>query len=913
LAQNVPGLSYLSGAFGAAFPRLALAIALGLTLALVPMASRVHTTADPLAELPPTPEAAVFADVAARFGLLSTSIRVLEAPEGDLFTLERLSQLRAAHRAVAAVPGVLHVTGLTELKDATTAGEPGDERTVVTDLVGPLEPGSPLTAPEALSALKTYVLSLGHIRGALIDARGKTAVLAVQLDPAADLTALEGRLREAIAQAAPGLVAYALGAPTALAHAGEAGARIAPHLFIALALVPLLLVFVVLRDARAALIATLAALMPVGWLMGALGLAERTVGPFSGSAPLATATLGLVAALTVLLPYSATDAPTPAERARSAARQAAAPLGGLALSLLLLPIGVHLLGGEVTQALVPWLALGGMVTVVGTATLALAACVALRVPVAVTHRPAVQSRSTLPGLVGLAVAVLGGIAVGSQAEPAPGYGVRSTFAGGHPAAVDEAAYERAFGASNYLQVEVAGDIKHPHVLQAIERLHVAAQSIPCVVGVQSVMTPMLLGANALSGETRLPISERASRAVASMIDEDGSLRPLVTADWRHALVQIALAPGARVDCALPALDAAVARWTGGRAEVARAVATTAQRETLLDEVTAHARSTYAHGHAPTFEALRSATSAPLDGKSLDPVKLRAGLEASLVQNLVEDEWLRLVEGASLAPVVDAALAGALSTGIDRARLQGPLAAVVVEEERADAAAFDKVVGQVADALERIAATQRLDARLNRLLPLGKADESALRRALAVLEDPMFSTPDATSTAVRVQARVTGHPLVVEATHRRANATQWVSVAVIAAFATLLAVALRNLRSALLALVPCVAALAVSLSLRPLLGLPLDLSTILAVPVAGLLGLTVGLGGLSQRRSTTSTRHFAGPGVAGAIALVGAASLFAVPLLAVRNFALIVAVGFAIACLCALAVSTRANPESEPRP
>lgn len=911
--QDVPGLSYLSGAFGASFPRLALALALGLTLFLVPMASRVHTTADPLAELPSTPEAAVFADVAARFGLLSTSIRVLEAPDGDLFTLERLGQLRATHHAVASLPGVLHVTGLTELKDATTAGESGDERTVVTDLVGPLAPDGPLGTPEALSKLKSYVLSLGHLRGALIDARGKTAVLAVQLDPAADLTALEGQLRETIARTAPGLLAYALGAPTALAHAGEASARVAPHLFIALALVPLVLVFVVLRDVRAALIATLAALMPVGWLMGALGFAERTVGPFSGSAPLATATLGLVAALTVLLPYSAADAPTPRERARTAARQAAAPLGGLALALLLLPIGVHLLGGEVTQALVSWLALGGLLTVVGTATLALAACVALRVPVAVTHRPALPARSTLPGLVGLAVAVLGGIAVGSQAEPAPGYGVRSTFAEGHPAAVDEAAYERAFGASNYLQIEVEGDIKHPLVLQQIERLHLAAQGVPCVVGVQSVLTPMLLGANALSGETRLPTSERASRAVASMIDEDGSLRPLVTADWRHALVQVALAPGARADCATPALDAAVARWTGGRLEHTRADATTAQRETHLDEVTAHARSTYAHGHAPTFEALRAAIAAPLDGHSLDPAKLRAGLDASLVQNVVEDEWLRLQEGASLGPVVDAALAGALSTGITAARLQAPLAAVVLPEERADAAAFDKVVGQIAGALERISATQRLEARLNRLLPLGKADEGALRRALAVLEDPTFSTPDTTAAAVQLHARITGHPLVVEATHRRASATQWVCVALIAAFATLLAVALRTLRNALLALVPCIAALAVSLSLRPLLGLPLDLSTVLAVPVAGLLGLTVGLGGLTQRRSPTAVRHFAGPGVAGAIALVGAASLFAVPLLAVRNFALVVAVGFAIACLCALAVSTRVTPESEPRP
>ncbi len=840
------------GGFAARHPWFTLAWVTAATLLLAPAAARIDYSDDVLSFLPEgDTQVAEFRALGKRFGGLSIGLIGVQAPDGDLFTSERLNLIRKVTKSVRTVKGVAHSTSVTELRDITVIEEHGEESTVVSDLISAIPEG-----PADLRALKTRVLARDHVRGMLVAPDGATSLILVNLAPDVDAKKVADAIRakaDKLLEASGGALRFHYGgAPfigsyvATMARADIAG--LSPWVAIAIVLI----VLVTARSLLGALIALGSVGLAIVWVIGFISLAGRPLTLVSSSLPMLLMALGSAYSIHLLAKIlgnldAEVQAPTGLD---------ALGLGRLsAVTQALEEVGPPILVAGITTCLgfLSFLVMDiepmrefGVCMAAGTALVVflglvvVSACAVLlplkgrrggRAPAWAVTLMTTSARfvSARPGVALFAlIAVSAGAATMVSILPGA-MSMRAFFAEGSEPVAAEDFLEQKLGGSVFLQVEMAGPMKDPLALRQLERLGATVSRHPAVTGVQSVIIPVLLAARGLTGEGRVPASEQASRAIGTLISEDPNIGLLVDHDWAHALIQIKIqgASGAEALALAHQLQADGARLGGKWAAMARGKMSPEQEALERKLVVDHLSSVL--GPVPGLDAALQGNGGTLDAKQV---------EARLKSDIVDDELLFLKEGAELRPVSQV-IAKDLRR-MSPKNLAGLLEPLVVPEELEDRESYTKAAGIILSNLVGGLRAERTKARVERVAKLlpqgGKIDRAFLTRSLAVLDDPWAGLPAAQASdaarSVDLKVTVSGNPLVYDGMNRSVQSNQINSL-----FASLLLVVLtlsfffRSLIVGLAATVPAAFTLLLVFAVMGLLRIPMDVGTSMVASIA----------------------------------------------------------------------------------
>ena len=174
--QPGPGLLRRLGVQVARRPSLFLAGALAVTVALAPFSLRLKAEADVNKMLPEgDPSLSVMALVDSEFGGSDEVAVVIECR--DVFALATLHAIDSLTSALADLPGVAEVQGLTTLQDVRGQGD---------DVIISKVIDSVPSDPARLAALRSAVLADPRYRGTLVSADGTAALLLARLLPGCD-------------------------------------------------------------------------------------------------------------------------------------------------------------------------------------------------------------------------------------------------------------------------------------------------------------------------------------------------------------------------------------------------------------------------------------------------------------------------------------------------------------------------------------------------------------------------------------------------------------------------------------------------------------------------------------------------------------------------------------------------------
>ncbi len=547
-------------------------IVLGLSALFAYHASRVVQDDDMLAFLPKkNPEVAGFYEVSQRFGSMDVALVGIESD--DVFAPDFMARLKALTKRLKEAEGLEYTLSLTSVEDVTVG--PGGE--LVQD---PLVQRLPRDEAES-KALRERVLSRDHIVGNLVSADGRAVLLYVFARPGSQPRDTAQKVRSLVDELFPGddwfttfdsiakakaegrpveeqpvfKKKYWGGAPFISTYIYDVTQRdlrrLAPWACLAIA-VMVLLSFKDLLGTGLSLLATLLGVVfPLG-IMGLLGVHTNIV---LGSMPVILFALGSAYGVHILTRFYALSATHGREDA---------------LRTALEEVGPSVLGSGITTVfgLLSFVMMDikpmrtfGIFTAVGL-TIALVLAVTF-VPAVLVVSPlrgrvkpslvwvnrlmarlciAVQRRRLVVGVLSGLVAVAAGyysLRVDSRMDTAAFFDK-----GSPPAAADDFMREH-FGGSQFIQVQIQGDMTDPETLREVQLL---GDRIAALDGVSSVqhIGGILAQVNEAVGDRvrRVPTTARAvvGGYVSLQGHGDAAIAQLVTDNHDFGLVNVKVRP-----------------------------------------------------------------------------------------------------------------------------------------------------------------------------------------------------------------------------------------------------------------------------------------------------------------------------------------------------------------------------------
>ncbi len=834
-STRLRALAWAIGGLGARRPVPTLLVVLGITAALGWPAAHIGYSDDILHFLPEEhPEVKAFRDIGDRFGGLSVAVIGIEAADGDLFTPGRLDALRRVTRAVGEVPGVSFSTGLTELRDITVGREDGEDVAVVSELVGELP--DPQDLP-AYAALKQRVLARDHLLGVMVSRDAAACLVLANLATDANHKEAADRLRARVegllTEADVGLSAYFGGVPFVGSYVASVAkadiAMLTPWVSAAI-------IGIVLLTARSVLgagVALLSVGLAIVWVLGMLSLLGRPLTLVSSSLPMLLVALGSAYSIHLLAKVLA-NLDAGAERAdavRNAVEDVGPPVLVAGLTTALGFVSFLVMDIAPMREFGLWMAIATLVVVVLGVAVVPAACALLPLKGRPGGRtPAWALRAMLEAarlvarrpLVSVPVLALTAFFAATWTTLLPGaMNMRAFFAEESEPVRSEDFLEARFGGSAFLQIEAAGDLKDPLVLRQVERLADLALAHPGVTDVQSVVIPVVLAAEGLVGEARVPHDIKATRAISALVADDPNIRLLVDDAWSRALVTVKLsAVGGREALELAEKLRAV-KLGGPRQKVPRAALREGQRFAERAEVLAHLR---------TVVGVDEALGPGLSGALSATAELSAAaVEARLRSDIEDDELVFLKDGADLG-----ALAGRIAPRVQALTvddLYREIAAIADPEELEQPRGLRKAVEHIHRHLAALAAAAVTDARVADVLKVvPDADAARVRRVVSVLADPYASLPGGEAHAARFT--VSGYPLVYEGMNKSVQRNQTRSLLVSLVLVVLtLGLFFGSLRVGLVASIPATLTLLVMFAVMGVLRIPMNVGTSMIASIA----------------------------------------------------------------------------------
>ena len=526
---------------GVAFAVILCVLALSLFGAI--NANRVQEDDDILAFLPKTNrDVASFYDVADRFGSLDVALVGIESE--DALAPEFLGRLKALTKQLNETDGVENALSLTSVEDFVADRERGG---ITADYLVREIPAS----PEQAAALREKVLSRDHIVGNLVSSDGKAVMIYVFASRGIEPRTTAHRVRTAVEKHFPSETKYWHGAPFVSTYIYELTQadlrRLAPWACAAISLVVLLSFRDLVGTLLALLSTVLGIVLPLG-IMGFFGIHSNIV---LGSMPVILFGLGSAYGVHLLTRFYALAAERPRHEA---------------LVEALVDVGPSIIGSGLTTSVgllsfvmmdIPPMRTFGIFTAIGL-TLSLILAMVFIPAVLVVLPLTGKSSAPFPWLGRM----MASVAVGARHHKPLGFAitlalvalsavyasrVSSTldttafFDEDSPPAQADAFMQRHFGGSQFIQIEVRGDMNDPAVLREVQLLSDRIALIPDVSSVTHIGAIVATINEAMDDVRRIPDAEDKVRTLYTFLAGKRAVSQTVTDDRDSALITIKVA------------------------------------------------------------------------------------------------------------------------------------------------------------------------------------------------------------------------------------------------------------------------------------------------------------------------------------------------------------------------------------
>jgi predicted RND superfamily exporter protein len=807
-------------------------------------AGRVQEDDDILAFLPKTnPDVASFYEVADRFGSLDVALVGIES--GDALAPEFLQRLKELTKRLNETEGLQFTLSLTSVEDFVADKERGG---ITADYLVREIP----TTPEAEAALRARVLSRDHIVGNLVSEDGKAVMLYVFAAPGAEPRVTANKIRPLVLEYFPNETKYWHGSPFISTYIYELTQadleRLAPWACVAIALV----VFLSFRDLAGTVLSLgstfIGILLPLG-IMGYTGIHTNIV---LGSMPVILFGLGSAYGVHLLSRYYQLAAEMPRPKA---------------LVEALVDVGPSILGSGLTTSFgllsfvmmdIPPMRVFGWFTALGLTfalVLALVFIPAVLTVVPLKGEPPPPFRWLGDRMAAVAIGMrrrvrlglgvtLGLVAVGALYASRVSSTLDTTafFEPDSPPAQADAFMQRHFGGSQFIQVQIRGDMNDPVVLREVQLFADRVTLVPDVTSVVHVGAIVAQTNEAMDDVRRLPDTEDKVRALYAFLAGKRAVLQAVTEEHDVALLHIKVGK-TRADDVQRVLDAVTALANGLPSRIERV--DLSQAGDRAEAVTAK--------RAEIVAARISALAASLGAPVADPAALRHALVEQRGQ-AAREAVLREIRAFMKTEAFDAPidksddkLATAIATGVvelgappsddvGRKAWRAKVPDIVAAATGKDRA--DPVVDDTSLSLEQnvgdlwIRERARADAALvvssAKLVipdsPKGERLRTFLGHALLDLDLPYAGLPT-TAGGKPLEATVTGLPVLYRGLSDSVFNNQWNSLW----FALVLVVVLkallfRSLSTGILSSIPTLVTLVLVYGGMGLLGVRLDIGT-----------------------------------------------------------------------------------------
>ncbi|HLM74388.1 MAG TPA: MMPL family transporter [Polyangiaceae bacterium] len=813
-------------------------IAAVLVLAVVSLitAARVQHDDDVLAFLPRSnPEVRLFYEVNKRFGGLDVAVVGVGAP--DVLAPDFIDRLGKVTKRLNETEGVAFALSLTSVDDF--APDPQKGGISVSYLVG-----APPATPAEQAALRVKVMSRDQVVGNLVSADGKAALIYCFAAHNAVPKAVAARVREAVEQGFPRDEKHWGGAPFISTYiynvTQEDLRRLAPWAVAVIVLITIASFRDIIGSALALLSTAIGIVMSVG-LMGALGVPSNIM---VGSMPVILFALGSAYSVHLLSRYYVLARGRDVEEALAATLCEVGPpviasglttMAGL-LSFLVMDIqpmrtfglftGIGILASLV-------LALTFVPAVIRVAQLKGKASAAINPTGVMARFCAFAQTRRLP--VGIAAGVLSAAGLVFAVQVDTRMDNAAFFSKGSPPDQAERFLGEHFGGSQFIQLQVEGDMTDPHVLREIQALGDRVDLVPGVTSVNHVASVIAQINEAMEGDRRIPDTDAKVKLLYRFLEGKQAVSQLVTDDRRFALVQIKIS-ASRPEDVEPILERveAIGREAAGYIAVARTGPRRAEAEARVADLT-----------LLRVQAASKLFGVPLSDDQIKAFRARlfelpeaperAPLKASIAAFLGSDEFSgELPETpAGAADRIADALAGLSGKASDEALATAIGAAL--ERPSGDEAVVD-IADSVARPLEEIRRRQLASTRASVLLekaliPLPPAEKgerylAEVGNALLDLEKEAVLIPaPGAEAAVKLGIEATGLPLLHRGLSRSVAINQIKSLAVALGLVVIIMAAVyRSLWSSLLVNAPIAVTLILVYAVMGLLRIRLDIGT-----------------------------------------------------------------------------------------
>ncbi|MBI5480157.1 MAG: MMPL family transporter, partial [Deltaproteobacteria bacterium] len=479
-----------------------------------------------------------FYDINKRFGGLDIALVGIESD--DVFAPQFVQRLQQVTRELKETPGLDQALSVANVMDFAPDKEKGGI------IAGPMIMNAPRTGEER-AALRAKVMSRDLVVGNLVSENGKAVLIYCFLSFGTEVKAISKEIERVVTAAFPNERKYWGGNPFISSYiyntTQEDLWRLTPWAGLAIILIMML----AFRDVVATCLALLSTAIGIVMSLGLMGLAGVRFNIVLGSMPIIMLALGSAYAIHVLARYYILRQQADTEEA---VRRTIAGVGPTVVAAGLTTVASLLsfcfMDLEPLRVFGLFTAIGLTIKLILSVTFipavvrllnprrkpagasALRAFTRALATFARRHRLAV-------GLPLLAVAAAGlcfSFRVDARLDQS------AFFSTGSPPDRAEKYMRQHFGGSQFMQLQVKGDMTDPGVLREVQRMADEIALFPHVSSVTHVAQVIAQVQNAMTGERRVADTPGQVKQLYSFTAGDPSARQLVTDDRTEALLQI---------------------------------------------------------------------------------------------------------------------------------------------------------------------------------------------------------------------------------------------------------------------------------------------------------------------------------------------------------------------------------------
>lgn len=871
--------------------RFRVQVMLGVVLVTILLASqlpRLRVDSDILNYLPSSDRAVqLFDAVGAQFGGNSLAIICVEAD--DVFTPHTIGTIHHLTEKIKEIPEITHVTSLTDVLDIRT-GEWGLEISRLID-----RHRLP-TEPDELARLRAYALRKDLYAGHIVSEDGTVALIIARIREGANRVAVARRMAEVVRDLGPSETIYCAGTPFQMREIQRMVVRDVSYLLPLVLLLLILVLAVSFRSAVGVVLPLMLVFLSTVWTLGVMALVRIPLTIISNITPIILIAIGSAYGIHLVSRFLE-DPLGPAGLHRHVQRT----LAGVGFPIIL--AGVTTLIGFLSFT-------GSYLTIVKYFGLFTALGVFFAMVLAVTFLPAVlsirqkrlarearspkrQSAEIITRTVGnlgalvlrrerwvlgaaLAVAILSLLALprlNREVDMLKYFPPKSSLR------VAERLMEEKFGGSIPIQVSVHGDLRDPMVLKEIWKLEKFLETVPALHKPKSVADLIAEMNYVMNGRYTIPETREEVSNLWFLLEGEETLEQLVDSDRSWGLIQASMASvnTTTIRAIVDQVDAYIADEVSEplvRVDWGTASPTTNDRASMIQR-----------------NRIADLIRWDLAGKAVDPglgAERIAGI-LSAHQNVeqfalahreraeLEDRITRFYsEDLAQAAVTSAdTIATALSkVAANTVPMAEEVAAVIRANLDQGSDGVDVLaIADDAAALRALIREGRGDFRANRalkdiqgVLPEQLQDDAELQKRLrgdlwelnhqsALLPVTIAEPQGGARDTVRLAVDQTGIPLIYKHLDDNLVKTQFVSLLfTVALVFGILTIQFRSFMAGAMGAVPMALTVLVNFGVMSLLGVALDIATVLVGSIAIGIGIDYTIHFLSRFRAETRNHH-----------------------------------------------------------